>query len=72
MDDDSDFQSPEVVEPYADFNTYAPLGLAGGAYYWRVKAIDKEHGYPESDWSEVWTVTIRAKIYLPVILRNLQ
>jgi hypothetical protein len=70
MDDDSDFQSPEVDESYADLNTYTPLGLAGGAYYWRVKAIDKEHGYPESDWSEVWTVTIRAKIYLPLVLRN--
>jgi hypothetical protein len=70
IDDDSDFQSPEVDEPYTDFDTYAPLGLAGGAYYWRVKAIDKEYGYPESDWSKVWAVTITAKIYLPLILRN--
>jgi hypothetical protein len=70
MDDDSDFQSPEVDESYADFNTYAPLGLAGGTYYWRVKAIDKEYGYPESELCEFWTVTIKAKIYLPVVLRD--
>jgi hypothetical protein len=70
MDDNSDFQSPEVDEPYAYVNTYAPLGLAAGTYYWRVKAIDEEHGYPESDWSEVWTVTIEAKIYLPLVVRD--
>jgi hypothetical protein len=70
MDNDSNFQSPEVDEPYAHVNTYAPLGLAGGTYHWRVKAIDKEHGHPESDWSEVWTVTIEARIYLPLVLRN--
>jgi hypothetical protein len=70
MDNDSSFQSPEVDEPYALVNTYAPLGLAAGTYNWRVKATDEEHGYPESDWSEVWTVTIEAKIYLPLVLRR--
>jgi hypothetical protein len=70
MDNNNDFQSPEVDEPYAPVNTYAPLGLARGTYYWRVKAIDEEHGYPESDWSEVWTVTIVDKVYLPLVVRD--
>jgi hypothetical protein len=70
MDNDSSFRSPEVDEPYALVNTCTPLGLTGGTYYWRVKAIDEEHGYPESDWSAVWTATIEARIYLPLVLRN--
>jgi hypothetical protein len=70
MDDNSDFQSPEAHEPYINRNTHTPAGLAPGTYYWRVKAIDEERGYPESDWSEVWTVTIEAKIYLPLVVRD--
>jgi hypothetical protein len=70
IDSNGDFQSPEVDESYISRNTHRPARLAAGTYYWRVKATDKERGYPESDWSEVWTVTIEAKIYLPLVLRR--
>jgi hypothetical protein len=70
IDDGSDFQSPEVDESHIDHTSHRPGRLAMGTYYWRVKAINKEHGHPESDWSEVWTVTIEGKIYLPLVLRN--
>jgi len=58
IDNDSDFQSPEIDASYLTYNTYTPGEMGEGTYYWRVKAIDMERGYPESKWSEVWAVTI--------------
>ena len=61
IDNDSDFQSPEIDVSYITYNTYTPVEIEEGTYYWRVKAIDMERGYPESKWSEVWAVTILTK-----------
>ncbi len=69
-DDDDDFGSPEIDDVYLDLSTRTGRQLAGGVYYWRVKAINREYGYPESEWSAVWRVTVTAKIYLPLVLRE--
>ena len=58
IDNDSDFQSPVIDGSYLIYNTFIPGDLDEGTYYWRVKAVDMERGYPESEWSEVWAVTI--------------
>jgi len=61
IDNDNDFQSPEIDVSYLTYNTYTPREIEEGTYYWRVKAVDMERGYPESEWSEVWAVTILTK-----------
>jgi hypothetical protein len=58
IDNDRGFRSPEIDASYLTDNTYTPGEIEEGTYYWRVKAIDMERGYPESKWSEVWAVTI--------------
>jgi hypothetical protein len=70
IDDDAGFPSPEVDASELDLNTFTPLRLAPGTHYWRVQAADPNLGYPESEWSQVWTVTIQAEIYLPLIVRT--
>jgi rhodanese-related sulfurtransferase len=58
IDNDRGFRSPEIDASYLTYNTYTPGEIEEGTYYWRVKAVDMERGYPESKWSEVWAVTI--------------
>ena len=74
VDDDDDFQSPEVEASDIYVNDFTPSDLAAGTYHWRVKAVDAWHGYPESAWSEVRTLTIGTEIvntvYLPLVLRD--
>jgi len=71
VDDDSDFSSPEIDEPYLlPTSSYTPdTGLAAGTYHWRVKAVAGLGVVGE--WSEAWTLTIAPSgIYLPLVLRN--
>jgi PGF-CTERM protein len=57
IDNDRYFRSPEIDASYLTHNTYTPGEMEKGTYYWRVKAVDMERGYPVSEWSEVRTVT---------------
>ena len=57
IDNDRGFRSPEIDASYLTYNPYTPGDIEEGTYYWRVKAVDMERGYPESEWSEVRTVT---------------
>lgn len=57
IDNDRYFRSPEIDASYLTHNTYTPGEMEKGTYYWRVKAVDMERGYRESEWSEVRTVT---------------
>ncbi len=70
VDNDSDFSSPEIHEPYLlPASTYTPdAGLAAGTYYWHVRAVAGLGVLGE--WSETWTLTIApSRIYLPLVLR---
>jgi hypothetical protein len=71
VDDDSDFSSPEIHEPYLlPASSYTPdTGLAAGTYHWRAKAVAGLGVVGE--WSEAWALTIApSRVYLPLALRN--
>jgi hypothetical protein len=58
IDDDKDFESPETDVAYLFDNTAAVPDMGQGTYYWRVKAMDWQKGYPESPWSQLRKFTI--------------
>ena len=56
IDDNSDFNSPDVDEEELSINSFEFSGLNNGTkYYWRVKAINDCDA--ESAWSEAWNFT---------------
>jgi hypothetical protein len=70
VDEEPDFQSPRLDASDLDRNRYTPLRLAGGTYYWRVQAVNADYGSPVSQWSEVWTVSVQSRTYLPLLMAD--
>jgi len=56
VDNDADFNSPEVNVSGLTENTYTPSALVDENYSWRVRAIDNAGN--EGGWSSAWTLLI--------------
>jgi hypothetical protein len=53
---DANFSSPIINQTGLDVSNYTASPLAGGTYYWRVKAVDGANN--ESSWSTAWSFAI--------------
>ena len=58
VDDNPDFESPEIDESYIGLSSFIPEELPQGTYYWRVKAWGMEGEQTESEWSEPFSFAL--------------
>lgn len=65
VDNNSDFGSPEIDQPFLETQEYSHLPVfMDGAYYWRVRVKDVTDIWGE--WSDPWSFTINMQV--PVLM----
>jgi len=73
VDEDARFSSPARDETTFVTEFVLPMGLSGGIYRWRVRAVN---GNEPGDWSEGWAFTVldpsleERMLYLPIVMQD--